>query len=196
MKKSELRKIYLARQKALSQEERGANDKRISDSFFRNFDLSTVSYLHSFIPIDKFNEVDTKPIFQKIWRDLPHIATVVPRVDFETSEITSLKFGPDTELVRNVWDIDEPLDNEIIETEKIDMVLVPGLCFDGDGHRVGYGKGFYDRFLKKCRPDCLKVGLSYFELVDPIDDAHEGDVKLNFVVTPERVITSQNRERF
>ncbi len=194
MKKSELRKIYLARQKAFSQEERGANDKRISDSFFRNFDLSTVSYLHSFIPIDKFNEVDTKPIFQKIWRDLSHIVTVVPRVDFETSDITSLKFGPDTELVRNVWDIDEPLDIEIIETEKIDMVLVPGLCFDGDGHRVGYGKGFYDRFLKKCRPDAVTIGLSHFEPVEKIDGAHDGDVAVDFVVTPAGV-TSQNRER-
>ena len=65
--------------------------------------------------------------------------------------------------------------------KSIDMVLVPGLCFDGDGHRVGYGKGFYDRFLKTCRPDCIKIGLSYFEPVESIDDVHEGDVRLDFV---------------
>ena len=68
------------------------------------------------------------------------------------------------------------------------LVLVPGVCFDQTGHRVGYGKGFYDRFLKTCRPGCLKVGLSYFEPVDPIDDVHDGDVRLDFIVTPELTI--------
>ena len=54
-----------------------------------------------------------------------------------------------------------------------------------DLHRVGYGKGYYDQFLKQCRSDCLKIGLSYFELVERIDDVHAGDVRLDFVITAE-----------
>ena len=65
------------------------------------------------------------------------------------------------------------------------MVLVPGVCFDRDGHRVGYGKGFYDRFLKTCRPDCVKIGLSFFEPVEKIDDVHNGDIALDFLVSAE-----------
>ena len=65
------------------------------------------------------------------------------------------------------------------------MVLVPGVCFDRIAHRVGYGKGFYDRFLKKCRYDCIRVGLSYFAPVDEIEDLHEGDVRLDALVLAE-----------
>ena len=64
------------------------------------------------------------------------------------------------------------------------MVLVPLLNFDEEGNRVGYGKGYYDRFLAHCRPDCIKVGFSYFEPLDSIDDVHEYDIKLDYGITP------------
>ena len=72
---------------------------------------------------------------------------------------------------------------------EVDVVLVPGLAFDEGGHRVGYGRGFYDRFLALCRPDCLKVGLSYFEPISQITDIHAGDIRLDLLITPERSIT-------
>ena len=94
----------------------------------------------------------------------------------------------DTETDRNEWLIPEPVEGEIIAPAEIDMVLLPGLCYDRQGHRVGYGKGYYDRFLKTCRPDCVKVGLSYFEPIEEITDVHDGDVMLDFVVTPELTV--------
>jgi len=190
MKKSELRQTYLAGQKAISQEERFAKSEAIADLFFHTFDLGRIKFLHSFIPIKKFNEVDTKLILERVWRDHPQIQVVVPRVDHETDEMTSLRFDPNTELVSSAWEIEEPAHDEIVADDEIDMVLTPGLCFDRDGHRVGYGKGFYDRFLKRCRPDCVKIGLSFFEPVDRIDDSHAGDVALNFVITPSEVQTA------
>ena len=195
MNKAELRREYLTQQRAISDEERESASRRIADHFFSRFDLELIRVLHSFVPIEKFKEVNTRVIFAKLWREFPHIQTLVPRVDFETNRIRNLKFTHETELVRNAWDIDEPLDNDIVETQTIDMVLVPGLCFDRQGHRVGYGKGFYDRFLARCRPDCVKVGLSYFQPVDMIDDVHEGDVRLDAVVTPEQVYLMRNAER-
>ncbi|HKP68681.1 MAG TPA: 5-formyltetrahydrofolate cyclo-ligase, partial [Pyrinomonadaceae bacterium] len=163
MNKAELRREYLERQKTLSKEERESGSSRIADHFFSSFDLGDVSVLHSFVPIEKFNEINTRLIFAKLWRGFPHIETVVPRVDFGTGSIQSLKFTHETELVRNAWNIDEPSHDEIVDTGLIDLVLVPGLAFDRSGHRVGYGKGFYDRFLAKCREDCVKVGLCYFD---------------------------------
>ena len=156
----------------------------IADAFFANFDLGQINYLHLFIPIEKFSEVDTRPIVARIRREHPNVTTAVPRVDFEAGEITSLRYGSDTQVVRNVWNIDEPTHDDFVETELIDMVLVPGLAFDRSGHRVGYGKGFYDRFLATCRDDCVKVGLSYFEPVDHIEDSYAGDVAVDFVLTP------------
>jgi len=194
MIKSDLRQLYLSKQKTISVEQRAAASQRIADRFFSGFDLGGITYLHSFLPIEKFNEVNTRPIFAKLWRDFPHIHTVVPRVDFKTSEIHNLHFTHVTELVRNAWDIDEPAHDEFVETEMIDMILVPGLSFDADGHRVGYGKGFYDRLLKNCRPDCVKIGLSYFEPVERIDDAHDGDVRLDFVITAAGVRTGSGSD--
>ncbi|MDQ3180555.1 MAG: 5-formyltetrahydrofolate cyclo-ligase, partial [Acidobacteriota bacterium] len=83
--------------------------------------------------------------------------------------------------------------NELIETEKIDIVLVPLLCFDRKGFRVGYGKGFYDRFLKNCRTDCLKIGLSYFAPIKEISDVQDFDVRLDFSITPEEIFTTKTK---
>ncbi|HEX8735148.1 MAG TPA: 5-formyltetrahydrofolate cyclo-ligase [Pyrinomonadaceae bacterium] len=187
MLKAELRKIYLARQKSLAPQERSEKSLRITANFFQNFDLREIKYLHCFLPIEKFGEIQTQPIFQEIWRDFPQLETLVPRVDFHAREIENLKFTPETGLVENAWQIHEPAHDETVPAEKIDLVLVPLLCFDERGFRVGYGKGFYDRFLKNCREDCLKVGLSYFPPVAEIEDAHDGDVRLDFCVAPEGV---------
>ena len=191
MTKSELRKIYLAKQSSLSREDRAAESRQISDRFFREFDLETIKFLHCFIAIEKFNEVDTTLIFERLWREFPRVTTVVPRVDIETDEMQSLKFTSGTSLVKNVWDIDEPTHDECIETELIDIVLVPLLCFDEAGHRVGYGKGFYDRFLSRCRMDCLKIGLSFFSPVEAIDDAGSLDVELDFCIMADTVLASK-----
>ena len=192
MTKSELRKIYLAKRQMLSFPERELASTRIAARLFRDFDLSKVKVLHCFIHIERFGEVDTRPIFQDIWSKYPQIQTVVPRVNHETEELDCLKYGQDTELVHNAWQIGEPARNDHVEPREIDIVLVPLLCFDRRGHRVGYGKGFYDRFLRKCRPDCQKVGLSMFEPIDEISDAHENDEPLDAAVTPSETISFDN----
>jgi 5-formyltetrahydrofolate cyclo-ligase len=187
MLKAELRKIYLAAQKRLSPAERAEKSGQIAGNFFSGFDLSEIRFLHCFLPIEKFNEIDTKLIFERVRREFPHIETLVPRVDFQRNEIENLKFTPEMILTQNQWSIHEPSHGETVETVEIDLVLVPLLCFDGRGFRVGYGKGFYDKLLKNCRPDCLKIGLSYFAAIEEITDAQEFDVKLDFCVTSDKI---------
>lgn len=187
MLKSELRKIYTAKRKSLSSEERAEKSQNIALQFFQNFDLSSVKFLHCFIAIEKFNEIDTSLIFGEVWRRFPQIETLVPRVNYETGEIENLKFSPETLLAQNAWGISEPVESEIVEAKAIDLVLVPLLCFDERGFRVGYGKGFYDKFLRKCRADVLKIGLSYFPPIEEISDTHDFDVKLDFCIEPEKI---------
>ena len=185
MTKSELRKIYLAKLTALSTEERQVKSRAIAEFFFQKTDLANTRFLHCFIAIQKFNEIDTSIIFGRLWVEYPKITTVVPRVVFATGEMENLVFGPETETVQNAWNIHEPTHNEYVLTREIDVVLVPGLAFDTSGHRVGYGKGFYDRFLAKCRPDCLKIGLSYFAPVEKVSDAGAHDVRVNSILYPK-----------
>jgi 5-formyltetrahydrofolate cyclo-ligase len=143
--------------------------------------------LHCFIPIPKFNEINTYLIFERIWDDHPQITTVVPRVSSGTGKMHNVRFTSETELAENAWNIPEPIHDDFVQTEEIDMVLVPLLCFDLSGKRVGYGKGFYDRFLSACRDDCVKIGLSYFPPTRNIDDVHKGDVPIDLCVTPDVV---------
>lgn len=145
--------------------------------------------LHCFLPIDRYNEIDTSVILETVWRNYSQIETLIPRVNFDTGDIDSLKLRPDTELANNLWGIPEPVHDELLPAGDIDMILIPGLAFDQAGHRVGYGKGFYDRFLTKCRPDCVKIGLSFFEPVKKITDVHAGDVRLKWLITPEHTIS-------
>ncbi len=187
MTKADLRKIYLAKQKQLSPEQRAKKSLAITEQFFQRFDLANINFLHCFLPIEKFNEIDTSFIFEQLWQSFPQVTTVVPRVDAKTLEMNSLLYKRETKLTENLWNIREPLHDKFVETAKIDVVLVPLLCFDAEGFRVGYGKGFYDRFLKNCRADCLKIGLSYFAPVVKIMDTNEFDVTPDYCVTPKKI---------
>jgi 5-formyltetrahydrofolate cyclo-ligase len=92
----------------------------------------------------------------------------------------------DTIFEANAINILEPLENEIVDPQDIDLVLIPMLVCDMKGARVGYGKGYYDRYLSRCREDCIKVGVSYFEPIAQVKDANEFDVPLNFCITPQK----------
>ena len=189
MTKSELRKSYLAKRQLLSPAERDVANAEIIANFFNNFDLSEIKVLHCFISIEKFGEVDTRPIFQRVWNNFSNVTTVVPRINHLTEELESLLYGPDIELVYDRWHIGEPIHDNRVEPIETDIVIVPLLCYDRTGHRVGYGKGYYDRFLARCRSDCQKIGLSMFPPIDEIPDAHDGDVRLDACVTPTEVVS-------
>jgi 5-formyltetrahydrofolate cyclo-ligase len=187
MTKAELRKIYHDKRGSFSVEEIGAQSRPIADRFFEKFDLSSVENLHCFISIDKFKEIDTSPIFERVWSDFRSIQTSAPRLDRERNELEHCVYTAETELAENAWGIREPIDGDPIDAVEMDLVIVPLLCFDESGYRVGYGKGFYDRFLAGCRPDCRKVGLSFFPPVEQIDDLNEYDIPLDVCITPEKV---------
>jgi len=95
--------------------------------------------------------------------------------------------APGTQFQTNTWGIIEPLGQNTIDETAIDLVLVPLICFDETGHRVGYGKGFYDRTLARCRKDCIKVGLSFFGPVEEIEGVDANDVRLDYCVTDDSV---------
>ena len=96
-----------------------------------------------------------------------------------------------TLLIHNRWGISEPdpILSQPVEAGEIDAVLVPLLGYDTAGHRVGYGGGYYDRFLAECRPDVIKIGLSFFEPIAAISDVNEWDVRLDCCLTPYTVYT-------
>lgn len=161
--------------------------RQIGERFFDGFGLKNVEILHLFLSIEKNKEIETQFIYGKIWQDFPQIKIVVPRVNRAIDNIEALEFHLATELALSSWQIPEPIGDRLIEADEIDLILVPLLCFDRHGFRVGCGKGYYDKFLKKCRMDCLKIGLSYFPPIEEISDTNEFDVTLDYCVTPEKI---------
>jgi 5-formyltetrahydrofolate cyclo-ligase len=94
-----------------------------------------------------------------------------------------------TKFKKNKYNILEPLYGLEVPVAKIDVIFVPLLAFDIKGNRVGYGKGFYDKFLAKCKPETVKIGLSFFEAEEKIEDVSENDIQLNYCVTPNNIFT-------
>ena len=195
MTKSELRTTYLKKRSLLSAAELASQSQQIAGRFFETVKLQGIHYLHAFIPIKKFNEIDAGHIYRRIWTEYPRIKTVVPRVNFASGEMEHIAFTAATRFTENKWGISEPKDSESVDAADIDLVLVPLLCFAQRGYRVGYGKGFYDKFLSRCRPDCLKVGLSLFPPVETIDDLDDYDIPLDICIMPERIYQTKKAGR-
>jgi 5-formyltetrahydrofolate cyclo-ligase len=189
MNKSELRKLFLNRRTALSEAEYLHLSRLLCENFFFSVDLSFVRVLHTFLSITEKKEVDTWMLIDRIRREFPHIRLAIPRVHTASGELENFFFEGLHQLAINSWGIHEPRQGIPVEYDKIDMVLVPLLAFDEKGHRVGYGKGYYDKFLSKCPASVKKIGLSLFEPVNAIDDASSWDVPLDMVITPARTYT-------
>ena len=187
MNKIDLRKIYLEKRKNLSPAQRAEKSAIVAEQFFERFALTEIEFLHCFVPIEKFNEINTLLIFERIGREFPHVTILAPRADFASGEMESVRVDSPSALVRNQFGIDEPANGASVTPEKIDIVLTPLLCFDERGFRVGYGKGFYDKFFRRCRADCLKIGLSFFEPIAEVIDTQDFDVKLDYCITPETI---------
>jgi len=187
MIKEELRKIYLEKRSSLSQNDYATYNNQLCENFFSSVDLSSVRILHCFLPIEKNKEPDTRLIINRIQAGYPKIYIAVPRVNEKMEELESFFFEGHEHLIVNKWGIPEPKKGTIAPLKNIDMVLVPLLTFDKKGHRVGYGKGYYDKFLSGCRSDCRRVGISLFDPVEKIGDINELDVRLHACVTPSKI---------
>ena len=159
----------------------------IADMLFAEFDFAKLKVVHCFISIAKFNEVDTSIIFERIWDEFPNVRTAVPRVHDSTGELEHFYYDRGTNMVKNAWGIEEPSGAERVNPNEIDLVIVPLLCFDERGYRVGYGKGYYDRFLRECRADCVTAGLSFFPPEIEIKDIHDGDFTLDMFIMPNGI---------
>jgi 5-formyltetrahydrofolate cyclo-ligase len=190
MLKADLRKQYLAQRRALSADETDQRSQLIASQVLDQ--LSTLvpdrpTILHTFLPIKRHNEVDTWPIIHQIWDRYPHLQIAVPVTDMTQQSMRHYAITPETTFVTSHLGIPEPsTDGPQVQTAGISVVLIPLLVFDQQGHRVGYGGGFYDRFLSKCRSDCQKIGLSLFPPVERIDDVAGTDIPLDGCVTPQK----------
>ena len=184
MIKAELRKLYLEKRKTLSNDEVLILSKKILENFILQFNVIENQSVHVFLPIKKFNEIETKFLIEYFWKRKVNV--FVPKI-FQ-NKIISVKLTPETVLKENSWGILEPISNEN-ECSNFDFVITPLLYCDKKGNRIGYGKGFYDEFFRTINADAKKIGVNYFLPIESIDDVSDFDVKLDYLVTPVETLS-------
>ena len=192
MTKAKLRAEYKQKRVGMTPEAVFALSQQIADQFFADERIQQsltepATILHTFLPIRRQNEVDTWLIIKRVWADFSHVQILSSLTDFNAKTLTSFDLRPNTVLVENRWGTPEPATQSGPVLQSPTLVLVPLLTFDETGHRVGYGGGYYDRFLAETGPDCLKIGLSLFRSVHRIDDVEPTDVALQGCIYPESV---------
>lgn len=178
MTKSEARKFYLKLRRRLSSEKKIAFEALILQRLRREFDLSGKT-IHLYLPIKKFCEFDTYSLLQE-----SNSRFVIPISNFDDNTMSTVFFESIDQIIESKKGIPEPTNGTLARVEEIDIIIVPLLCADINGYRVGYGKGFYDRFIQQCEPNTLKIGLSFFEPIDRIKDTNQHDQKLSHLITP------------
>ena len=185
MDKISLRNKYKEKRMQLPPGELERLSENIIDQTLANFQLSE-KMVSLFLPIERQREINTYLLLERAMNIGAQVA--LPKTNFETMEMRHLLYERNDQLEVNEKGIPEPKKGKPIAADRMDYVFVPLLTIDKQGHRVGYGKGFYDRFLRKCSPACQFIGLHYFDLEDKIDDVLPTDIRLNAVVTPNGVI--------
>jgi 5-formyltetrahydrofolate cyclo-ligase len=186
MIKKEARKLFRERRIALEQSEKEKSDDLLLIQF-QTVSLPFISTLLSYWPIGENNEPNTHLFTEFLKFRNPELRLAYPVVDFEALVLNAVSTDIDTPFGKTRFNLYEPAEGDIIPPSEIELVFVPLLIFDQEGYRVGYGRGFYDKFLALCNPDCLKIGFSYFEPIDAIEDRQDFDVPLDLGITPQAV---------
>lgn len=185
MRKAEIRESYKTKRAELS-----SSDKNRFDDLmlihFQSLPIPVLNTILTYWPITENKEVNTHLFTNYLEFRNPGASLLYPKANWDDQSMQAIQVNDDTEFVKNIHAIYEPANGLEIEADEIDLILVPLLVCDKKGFRVGYGKGFYDKFLNKCKKECIKIGLSYFEPIDTIDDLHEYDIPLNYCITPQK----------
>jgi 5-formyltetrahydrofolate cyclo-ligase len=186
MTKKELRKLYKEKRNSLTDTERSKMDDLLLIQL-QQAGLPFIQTLLSYWPIESNNEPNTHPFSRYIDFLNPGLVVGYPVADFGTGKMKAVATDEQTIFVKNEYHIYEPSEANIINPAAIDMIFVPLLAVDQGGYRLGYGKGFYDRYLSGCSSSCLKIGFSYFDPINEIPEKQDFDIPLNLCITPQTV---------
>jgi 5-formyltetrahydrofolate cyclo-ligase len=170
------------------------NEKELIDNKIFNELINTDLYKRSiniFIYISFSNEINTRNIIEKAFKDKKNV--FIPKVYKDDKLMKAIKLNSIDELKKNSMGILEPIDDSnYIEKENIDLIVVPGVVFDKECNRIGYGGGYYDRYLKDIKSKENKIALAYdLQIVDKIkSEVH--DIKVDYIITNTRALKNTN----
>ena len=181
--KKKLRLEYIKKRLSISDFERKLWSNEIANQCLK-LPIWHKNIFHIFFAIQKKKEVDTYPLLSLVKNKNKKI--IIPKIN--GLNLNHYLYESNILIKKNNIGIPEPLNGVKVKTNLIEVVFVPLVIVDKQGHRVGYGKGYYDRFLNKCDKKIIKVGLSFFDIIEKIDDITDNDIRLNYCITPNKII--------
>jgi 5-formyltetrahydrofolate cyclo-ligase len=195
MSKEHLREKYLAQRQAMSASVYHQKNQRVYTHFFREFNMTHYPSLHTYLSCPARKEVDTWRLVHTILVKNPTIVLAVPKLLAGPRQMESRQIAQNTTFQQHSWGVQEPMGGAQIPAAAFLLVVLPVIAFDEQGYRVGYGQGYYDLFLKQCRPDVTKVGLCFEDPLPAIDDLHGYDVPMDYCVTPNQVFRWEHQDK-
>ncbi len=175
-----LRKKYKSLRDALSEDKMEEMSLHIANEALK-LPIWDKNYYHLFLTISHKKEVNTDYLLHILQGKDKSV--VISKTDFIGNEMKHILLQENTTLKVSKYGIPEPVSGIEVSPDQLDVVFVPLLAFDHKGHRVGYGKGFYDRFLERCNLNTIFVGLSFFEPEEKII-TEATDIPLHYCITP------------
>ncbi len=186
MLKSELRKSFLEKRNQLTDDTFTKRNEQLGIQVVQYFkNLPSNQTIGSFLPIIDKKEIDTRSLNQQL-TSFPFLHRLCfPRV-ITDKKMDFFTIDSVDELEISNWGIPEPKEDptKLIQPKDIQILFIPLIAFDENGHRVGYGKGFYDQYLVRCSSNIIKIGLSLFDEISIIDDIEATDIALDIILTP------------
>jgi 5-formyltetrahydrofolate cyclo-ligase len=194
--KSTLRKQARRRRDALSSQEITGKSHKITDTLLKIIESNRFFAIMLYIEMN--SEVCTIPLIRRLL-DLGKIV-LAPIMEADSGELYPCQIiNYEVDLVLSKYGMLQPNPQrcEFFAPEKIDLITVPGIAFDAKGYRIGYGGGYYDRFLSKC-PQALWVGLAFETQLIPDTLPEQWDIPVHQIVTEKRIINcyTKRKEKF
>ena len=160
--------------------------KGLSKRIFENLlelNIWDKSFYHLYLSNQINNEVETDEIVNLLF--MKNKRVFVPKM--LGKDLLNIEIDNNTKYSLNQLGIREPISSNQKDASLLEVIFIPLLIFDKLGHRVGYGGGYYDKFLGNIKDDVLKIGLSLFEPIDKIQDIERHDIRLDYSITPKKV---------
>jgi|SRR5690606_14808537 len=187
MRKEELRKLYKNKREKLSDDQIDQYSIAIANQILQLDKLWDYQNYHIFLSINHQKEVNTEFILSVLQGRDKNV--LLSKSNFKEGTLAHYLLTDSTVIKINSYGIPEPEHGIQIQTDQVEVIFIPLLAYDYKGNRIGYGKGFYDRFLAECNPNTLKIGLSFYPPEEQmISDVDPHDVPLDYCITPEGIV--------
>lgn len=182
--KNTLRKAVLSKRADMPEADWRLKSQQITDHLLKVNEFQKASKVHIFLSMNQRKEVNTDDLIAYLFDSKKEV--YVPVTNFKEGTLSHIRYTEEMSLEVNKWGVREPKPGIPTDDSDFDVIVIPMAAGDEEGNRLGYGKGFYDRFLKAAKG--IKIGLCFEEFIMEEIPVGKYDVPLDIIISEKRII--------